>query len=88
MKNLKLVNEFQTLLVDITPELQSLGRLRSFSFKLFLAVCLNVVIAPTVMAATGGTFSRLNAYAIGLLLLVTVGLAIYLMMVMLQPQRF
>ncbi len=88
MKNLKLVNEIQTLLADLTPELQSHGLLRSLPLKLFLALLLNLIIAPTVLAATGGSISRLNAYAIGLLGLVTVGLAIYLMMVMLQPQRF
>ncbi|MBR8839217.1 MAG: K(+)-transporting ATPase subunit F [Stigonema ocellatum SAG 48.90 = DSM 106950] len=73
---------------EITPVLRSQGRLRSVPLKLFLALSLNVVIAPAVLAASGGTISRVNAYAIGLLGLVTLGLAIYLMMVMLQPERF
>jgi len=88
VKKLKMVNNIRAQLIDLTPVLQSQGRRRSLSFKLFLALCLNLVIAPTVLAATGGTISRVNAYAIGLLGLVTVGLAIYLMMVMLQPERF
>jgi K+-transporting ATPase KdpF subunit len=61
---------------------------KSLSFKLFLAICLNLVIAPTVYAATGGTISRANSYAIGILLIVTILLAIYLLVAMLQPQRF
>jgi K+-transporting ATPase KdpF subunit len=84
----KIVNEIQTQLSDITPVLMSGGRLRGVPLKLFLALLLNLVIAPTVLAATGGTVSRMNAYAIGLLGLVTLGLAVYLMMVMLQPERF
>ncbi|MBV9386446.1 MAG: potassium-transporting ATPase subunit F [Chroococcidiopsidaceae cyanobacterium CP_BM_ER_R8_30] len=63
-------------------------RHRPLPLLLFLALCFNLVLAPAVLAATGGTVSRLNAYAIGILGLVTVGLAIYLMTVMLQPQRF
>jgi len=63
-------------------------RHRPLPLLLFLALCFNLVLAPAVLAATGGGISRLNAYAIGLLGLVTVGLAVYLMMVMLQPQRF
>jgi K+-transporting ATPase KdpF subunit len=61
---------------------------RSISFKLFLALCLNLLIAPTVYAASSGSVSRTSSYAIGLLLIVTIGLAIYLLVAMLQPQRF
>ncbi|MBO3457986.1 K(+)-transporting ATPase subunit F [Aetokthonos hydrillicola CCALA 1050] len=67
---------------------ESEGKLRSVPLKLFIALCLNLIVAPAVLAASGGAISRVNAYAIGLLGLVTVGLAIYLMMVMLQPERF
>ena len=88
MKKLKLVNDIQTQLDDFRPVLKSQGRVRSVPLKLFLALCLNLVIAPAVNAASGGTISRPQAYAIGLLGLVTLGLAIYLMMVMLQPERF
>jgi K+-transporting ATPase KdpF subunit len=61
---------------------------KSISTKLFLALCLNLLIAPTVYAANSGSISRTSSYAIGLLLIVTVGLAIYLLVAMLQPQRF
>lgn len=88
MKKQKLVDEMLIQLNDFTPMLQAQGRLRTVPLKLFIALCLNLIVAPAVLAASGGTISRVNAYAIGLLGLVTVGLAIYLMMVMLQPERF
>ena len=88
MKKLQLVNDIRTQLDDISPVLRSGGRMRSVPLKLFLALCLNLVIAPTVLAASNNTISRSQAYAIGVLGLVTLGLAIYLMMVMLQPERF
>ncbi len=59
------------------------------SLRLFLALCFNIVFAKTVYAAANtDEVTRLNAYAIGLLGLVTIGLAIYLLVVMFQPQRF
>lgn len=59
------------------------------SWRLFLALCLNLVLAQAVYAATdGNSITRYNAYAIALLGLVTVGLAVYLLVVMFQPQRF
>ncbi len=57
--------------------------------RLFLALSLNAILAQAVYAAANGNdITRFNAYAIGLLGLVTVGLAIYLLVVMFQPQRF
>ncbi|HEY9850318.1 MAG TPA: K(+)-transporting ATPase subunit F [Leptolyngbyaceae cyanobacterium] len=55
---------------------------------LFLLMCLNLVIAPTVYAATDGNINRINVYALGILGLVTLGLAIYLFVVIFQPERF
>jgi len=55
---------------------------------ILLALCLNLAIAPAVLAATQGTVDRGTAYAIGLLGMVTLGLAIYLFAVILQPERF
>jgi K+-transporting ATPase KdpF subunit len=54
----------------------------------FLALCFNLVLAPAVQAASGNEFSRPQAYALGLLGLVTIALAIYLFVVMFQPERF
>jgi len=46
------------------------------------------VIAPAVYAATGDEITRKAAYALGILGLVILGLAIYLFAVILQPERF
>jgi K+-transporting ATPase KdpF subunit len=55
---------------------------------LFLLLCLNLVIAPAVQAATGHELSRTQAYTLGILGLVTVALSVYLFVVMFQPERF
>jgi K+-transporting ATPase KdpF subunit len=54
---------------------------------MFMALCLNLAIAPALYAATD-SLERGNAYALGLLGLVVVALAIYLTAVILQPERF
>jgi K+-transporting ATPase KdpF subunit len=55
--------------------------------QLLIALCLNLTIAPTVYAAVDG-LQRRQAWAIGLLGLVTVGLAIYLFDVVFRPERY
>ncbi|NJM67737.1 MAG: potassium-transporting ATPase subunit F [Acaryochloris sp. RU_4_1] len=55
---------------------------------LFLVLCVNLIVAPGVQAATGNELSRLQAYALGILGLVTVAYSIYLFVVMFQPERF
>ncbi|MBR8828434.1 MAG: potassium-transporting ATPase subunit F [Gomphosphaeria aponina SAG 52.96 = DSM 107014] len=55
---------------------------------LFLGLLLNVAIAPGVYAASNGDLNRSNAYAIGLLGIVIFGLAIYLALVIMQPEKF
>jgi len=61
---------------------------RPIPLQLFLLLCLNLVIAPAVLGATGGQLERGQAYAIGILGLVTLGLSIYLFVVIFQPERF
>ncbi|MGM3307838.1 K(+)-transporting ATPase subunit F [Anabaena sp. WFMT] len=56
--------------------------------NLFLLLCLNVLLAPAVQAATPGSESRFPAYTITLLGLVTLSLCIYLFVVIFQPERF
>lgn len=56
--------------------------------QLFLLLCLNLLIAPSVDAATGEEITRRAAYAIGILGIVTVGLGVYLFVVIFQPERF
>lgn len=67
--------------------LRSQWQKRPLPLQLFLLLCLNLIIAPAVQAAAGGV-TRGNAYALGLLGLVTLGLAVYLFVVILQPERF
>lgn len=55
---------------------------------LFLSLCLNLIIAPAVMSATGTEITRQTAYAIGILYCVTVALSVYLFTVIFQPERF
>lgn len=55
---------------------------------LLLSLLINAAIAPTLYAATGNDFTRGTIYALGLLGIVVIGLAIYLAMVIVQPERF
>ena len=64
------------------------NRRKRLPVGLLLGLCLNLAIAPAVLAATSGTIERSTAYAIGLLGIVTLGLAIYLVVVIFQPERF
>jgi K+-transporting ATPase KdpF subunit len=58
------------------------------SRSILLAFGVNLIIAPAVLAATGGELSRTQAYALGFLGLVTVAYSVYLLVVMFQPERF
>jgi K+-transporting ATPase KdpF subunit len=55
---------------------------------LLLGLLINAAISPAIYAATGSDIPRGTAYALGLLGLVVVGLAVYLTAVILQPERF
>jgi K+-transporting ATPase KdpF subunit len=61
---------------------------QKMSRYLFYLLCLNLILAPAVQAATGNEVSRSQAYALGILGLVTVALSTYLFVVMFQPERF
>ncbi|MDP8963825.1 MAG: K(+)-transporting ATPase subunit F [Cyanobacteriota bacterium] len=56
--------------------------------QIFLLLCLNLLIAPAVDAATGADITRKAAYALGILGMVIAGLSIYLFVVIFQPERF
>ena len=55
---------------------------------IFIVLCLNLFVAPAVYAAADGGLERRYAYAIGLLGLATLGLVVYLFVVVFQPERF
>ncbi|WP_223805762.1 potassium-transporting ATPase subunit F [Pseudanabaena sp. UWO310] len=76
-------------LPKLISDMQLYLRKHPNSFRIFLTLFLNLFLAQAVYAAADGNgLTRLNSYAIGLLSLVTVGLAVYLLAVMFQPQRF
>lgn len=54
----------------------------------FALLCVNLLVAPAIYAAASGTLERQAAWAIGVLLLLTVALAGYLFVVVFQPERF
>lgn len=62
-------------------------RRQKLPLAIFLVLCLNLIIAPTVYAAAG-SLERRSAWALGLLGLVTLGLTVYLFIVVFQPERF
>lgn len=74
--------------IDLLDSIRERGRKHPLSILLFLLLCSNVFIAPAVYAASGGSASKNVAYAIGLLCLVTLGLSVYLFVVIFQPERF
>ncbi|OUL25386.1 ATPase [Nostoc sp. RF31YmG] len=78
---------FTQTLEDIT-EIWSEWRKQKLPLYLFLGMCFNLVVAPVVYAATGEQFSRSQAWALGLLGLVTLSLSIYLFFVMFVPEKF
>ncbi|WP_460206150.1 potassium-transporting ATPase subunit F [Scytonema sp. NUACC21] len=69
-------------------EILSEWRRQKLPVYLFGAMCFNLVVAPVVYAATAQTLSRTQSWALGLLGLVTLGLAVYLLFVMFVPERF
>jgi K+-transporting ATPase KdpF subunit len=61
---------------------------RRLTRYLLWSSAINLVLAPVVYAATGGTISREQSYALGLLGVVTLALSIYLFAVIFQPEKF
>jgi K+-transporting ATPase KdpF subunit len=83
-----MIKRISPALTETLVDLWFEWRRRKTPLFLFLLLCLNLAIAPAVQAATGETFSRGQAYALGVLGLVTVALSAYLFTVMFQPERF
>lgn len=63
-------------------------RKQKLPLAIFILLCINLVIAPAVYAASNGALERNHAYALGILGLVTLGLVVYLFVVVFQPERF
>ncbi|NJL19631.1 MAG: K(+)-transporting ATPase subunit F [Leptolyngbyaceae cyanobacterium SM1_3_5] len=78
----------RTEAIESTIAIWSQFRRQKLPLRLFLALCLNLLIAPAVFATTESGLSRSQSYWIGALGLVTVALAIYLFFVMFAPEKF
>ena len=63
-------------------------RRQQLPLAIFLVLCINLAIAPVVYAAADGTLERRSAWALGILGFVTLGLIVYLFVVVFQPERF
>jgi K+-transporting ATPase KdpF subunit len=89
MKQTNVLNEILPSNLKAAFELlQMLRRRHPVPVQLFFLMCLNLVIAPGVYAATGEEITRKAAWALGILGLITFGLSIYLFVVIFQPERF
>ena len=89
MKRVNLLNLVSQLkLVEGVSFVWFEWRRQQLPLAIFLLLCLNLVIAPVVYAASGGTLERRSAWAIGILGLVTLGLVIYLFDVVFRPERY
>lgn len=75
-------------LLDTAADIWTQGWRQPFPRSLFLGLCSNVVLAPAVLAATGGALSKAQAYWLAGLGLVTLTLSIYLFFVMFAPEKF
>jgi len=75
-------------MLETLTEIWSEWRRQKLPRYLFLGLCLNLLLAPAVLATTGGDLSRTQAYWLAALGLVTLALAIYLFFVMFVPERF
>lgn len=61
---------------------------RKLTRYLLWSSAINLCLAPVVFAVSGGSISREQSYALGLLGVVTVALSIYLFAVIFQPEKF
>ena len=75
--------------IESLKGLWQLSTKKKYPKYLFLTLCFNLIVAPAVYAAANiQSFTRFQAYALGLLGLVTFGFSIYLFAVMFQPEKF
>jgi len=75
--------------IESLKGLWRLSNKKKYPKYLFLTLCFNLIVAPAVYAAANTqSFTRFQAYALGLLGLVTFGFSIYLFAVMFQPEKF
>lgn len=89
MKRVELSGRVQLLeAAEVIAFVWERSRRQRLPLGIFVLLCLNLVVAPAVYAATSGTLERRQVWAIGVLILLTVVLAGYLFVVVFQPERF
>jgi K+-transporting ATPase KdpF subunit len=74
--------------IEALSGLWQLATQKKYPKYLFFALCLNLIVAPAVYAANVESFTKFQAYALGLLGIVTFAFSIYLFAVMFQPEKF
>jgi hypothetical protein len=72
---------------DLADLWQSVSK-KKYPKYLFFSLCLNLIVAPAVYASNVESFTKFQAYALGLLGIVTFSFSIYLFAVMFQPEKF
>lgn len=90
LNSLKLSQPLLTLppSLEVVPEIWIEWRRQRLPLYLFLGLCFNLVVAPVVYATSGQALSRSQSWALGVLGLGTVALAVYLFFVMFAPEKF
>jgi len=61
---------------------------KKYSLYLFFTLCLNLIVATALYAANAESFTKFQAYALGLLGIANFSFSIYLFVVMFQPEKF
>jgi K+-transporting ATPase KdpF subunit len=87
-RNALLNNVFSREFQEIIELGQMLWQRHPIPAQLFLVMCFNLIIAPAVYAAADEGLTKKAAWGLSLLGLVIVGLAVYLILVIFQPERF
>ena len=82
------ISQAATQTLDDAIEIWSELRVKKLPIGIFLVMCLNLIVAPAVHAATNNELSRSQSWSLGILGLVTIILSVYLFFVMFQPERF
>ncbi|MBD0313033.1 MAG: K(+)-transporting ATPase subunit F [Microcoleus sp. T3-bin5] len=67
---------------------QMLWQRHPIPVQLFRVMCFNLIIPPAVYAATDEGLTTKAAWSLSLLGVVIVGLAVYLIVAIFQPERF
>lgn len=88
-REVRLLSKFiSSDMVEVVSFVWSEWRSKKLPLAIFVALCLNLLIAPLVYAGANGTLERRSAWAIGILGFVILAIVVYLFFVVFQPERF